>query len=487
MSEEKKDDNVNCENTVPVKRGPGRPRKVYAEGVDVPAKRRPGRPRKTNINDMMEGDEAHELIDPLAEESIPGGEEKDVEFEIHAVTDLDMLKSMLKGMYDIQKLRMAMGNRICANFYYKLGFKPGEKIVAFKLEKEAGKILKQLESEYKKITDGIASLRRSNVMKFLSEKDGGLISSMVEYALIENYMILRVQESQLAKEIGLFIDRFPIWTEYLKDVKGCGPVMTAVLLCTVDIHKCRYASSLEKYAGVDVVLIQKDDGEIVGEGRSRRAHHLVDREYIDKDGNLATRRSITYNPFLKTKLMGVLAGSLFIHNPEYKEIYLGYYNRISNSPKHQDKKKGHLVNMAKRYMVKIFLHNLYAKWRALEGLEVVPPYAEAKLGLFHHGQPAFQEEVVVDHSKNPHIFKEISELGLSTRATNALKLANISLVGQLIAHSPDEMRTLKGFSEKSFQETLESLRLLGLHFNIKIKNFEELYLKHLEDSIQTDE
>jgi len=72
--------------------------------------------------------------------------------------------------------------------------------------------------------------------------------------------------------------------------------MAGVLISEIDIHKSRYPSSLWRYAGLDVA----EDGK----GRSRHKEHLVPIEYVDKDGNPAVRQGITYNPFLKTKLMG---------------------------------------------------------------------------------------------------------------------------------------------------------------------------------------
>ena len=51
------------------------------------------------------------------------------------------------------------------------------------------------------------------------------------------------------------------------------------------------------------------------------------------------------------------------------------------------KSKAHRHNAAMRVMVKAFLLELYKQWRPLEGLPVVPPYAEAVLGRTHgdHG------------------------------------------------------------------------------------------------------
>jgi hypothetical protein len=46
--------------------------------------------------------------------------------------------------------------------------------------------------------------------------------------------------------------------------------------------------------------------------------------------------------------------------------------------------KAHRHAAANRYMVKMFLQELWGNWRELEGLEVRPPYAEEYLGRVHH-------------------------------------------------------------------------------------------------------
>jgi hypothetical protein len=160
-----------------------------------------------------------------------------------------------------------------------------------------------------------------------------------------------------------------------------------VILSEIDIHKAEYPSSLWAYAGLDVVRVADEaTGEIKGEGRSRRAAHLIDLEYTDKDGNQATRKSITYNPWLKTKLMGVL-GTLFVKQPAdkspYRKAYDDYKFRLENHPKWADRSKGHRHQAAIRYAVKRFLVDLYRVWRELENLPVAPEYSEAKLGMVH--------------------------------------------------------------------------------------------------------
>jgi len=45
--------------------------------------------------------------------------------------------------------------------------------------------------------------------------------------------------------------------------------------------------------------------------------------------------------------------------------------------------EGHRSNAAKRFMIKMFLQDLYAAWRTLEGLPVREPYGEEYLGKKH--------------------------------------------------------------------------------------------------------
>ena len=121
-----------------------------------------------------------------------------------------------------------------------------------------------------------------------------------------------------------------------------------------------------------------------GAGRSRKKEHLEESEYTDKDGEVQKKMGITFNPFLKTKLVGVL-GPSFLRagdNP-YRMIYDDYKHRIQNMPVHAEKTKGHIHNMAIRYMVKRFLADLYIAWRTVEGLPVADEYSVAKLHIHH--------------------------------------------------------------------------------------------------------
>jgi hypothetical protein len=275
----------------------------------------------------------------------------------------------------------------------------------------------------------------------------------------------------------------PIYDQFLSQVRGVGPAMAAIIISEIDIHRAEYPSSLWKYCGVDVVRVgiytdasgkeciisaedvesyygdvhfDEDQGDFYtvngslvnrmtgpkGEpvtwdykGRSLKKYCLVTREYTNKEGVLTNRMGITYNPFLKTKLIGVLGNSflrsgialvdgvkmgglrraalakeegfvaevyrdedvefetqkflvaqghkVIIEPSEYGQIYYDYKNRLENSPHHKEKSDGHRHAMALRYAVKRFLVQLYLVWRDLEKLPVATEYSEGVLGMIH--------------------------------------------------------------------------------------------------------
>ena len=281
------------------------------------------------------------------------------------------VKILVRGAYDLQKLRIQMGNRIAANFKAKLGQEPGKSEAS--IDHEAQKILKLLRLSYARITDGLVCFPTPK--RFTGDE---VISNFTELCLVSQYVeLLRDEKTHFARLPNTLAD-FPIYTKFLKDVRGVGPAMAGVMISEIDIRKARYASSLWAYAGLDVA---RD-----GAGRSRRKEHLVKVKYKAKDGTEKERDSITFNPFLKTKLVGVLGPSFLRSNSPYREFYDNMKHRLESRPdfaNHEKGVKGHIHNAAIRYMVKMFLIDLYTTWRALEGLPVAEPYSVAKLGRKH--------------------------------------------------------------------------------------------------------
>lgn len=202
-----------------------------------------------------------------------------------------------------------MGNRITANYKAKLGQQPSQP--ESELGNEEKRILDKLRLHYRKITDGISQLPAPK--KF---KGDTIISDYAELCLIDQYIDLEQAETKAFKQIEKALQAYPIYTDFLKNVKGCGAAMSGVIISEIDISKAKYPSSLHAYAGLDVA----PDGQ----GRSMKKNHLVEQEYINKDGEICKKMGITFKPFLKTKLMGVLASSFLRAKSPYAEVYYNY-------------------------------------------------------------------------------------------------------------------------------------------------------------------
>ena len=96
---------------------------------------------------------------------------------------MGILKTMVRGAYDIQKLRIQMGNRITGNFKAKLGQVPGD--AEDELDAEGKKILANIRASYRKITDGVKTFPRQ-----ASFKSDGVIDSYTELCLVAQYIDL---------------------------------------------------------------------------------------------------------------------------------------------------------------------------------------------------------------------------------------------------------------------------------------------------------
>ena len=386
------------------------------------------------------------------------------------MSDNNIIRTIVRGVYDLQKLRIQMGNRVVANFKSKLGQEPGtsEK----ELEQQEKKLLKLLRESYNRITDAVIDSGEVGEGKMPTPKKfkgDELISTYTELVLVDEYLSILKNEETHFNRLEKILRDVPIYNEFLSKVDGVGPAMAGVIVSEIDIQKAQYPSSLWKLSGLDAVTIgvytdgngkeqrlpmwrieelfaDRDIGETVyidgkypvsftTAGRSRRDYCLENKEYIDREGNSAVRRSLTYNPFLKTKLMGVLATSflrsgssvivngkkmgaakrlelakaegfkasdddedvgelvisylkgrgftIIVERSKYATAYYDYKQRLQNHPNHKDKTDIHKHYMSLRFAVKRFLVDLHMAWRTIEGLPVSTEYSEGKLGMIH--------------------------------------------------------------------------------------------------------
>lgn len=406
------------------------------------------------------------------------------------------IRNLISNVYDLQKLRIAAGNRLIQSFYSQLGVKPSES--PDDLTGDAKNLLDAIRKEYEMISEvateiaGDKDAKMSTVKKAIRLINEGTfedkvlksIRNDVDFRLVKSYNLMVESEKEATDALDKIVKSHPLWDKFFSKIKGCGTLMSAVCIAYFDPYKARHASSFLKYCGLDTVQDKDKDGrplylikmgtvvtdrkvyqkftytdedgnpytgevERTGEYddvtgleiiRGKNGEYLKEFEemamfngeqvpvyvdvetgkdyvgdvttsmharrkgdtemfeYIDKDGNPAMKRGITYNPVLKTKLMGVLSGCLIkAKDPTYETIYRDYKARLDNRGNTQNYSAGRKNMMALRYMMKMFVRNLWTTWRNLEGLLVDEPYEVAKLGNTPHKYNQYQVDMAKKH------------------------------------------------------------------------------------------
>lgn len=223
----------------------------------------------------------------------------------------------------------------------------------------------------------IASGNRSKRYTLNLEKDDASVVS--QYA--DNFAAI---EKELEKKIKKFLKEFDIYEKFLKNIKGVGPIMAAVLISELDIedslappgygightgayekegkiYRQRTVSQFWKYAGLAPVTIVDDKG--------------VSR---DVGSRKVAGQKINYSPFLKTKILGVLADCFIKLGSPYRKFYDEHKKLRKDSNWGVCDMQRHRDSI--RHMMKCFLMDLFYAWRKLEDLPARLPYQIEKLG-----------------------------------------------------------------------------------------------------------
>jgi DNA-directed RNA polymerase subunit alpha len=75
---------------------------------------------------------------------------------------------------------------------------------------------------------------------------------------------------------------------------------------------------------------------------------------------------------------------------------------------------------------------------------------------------------------NENLFRSVDELELSVRSANCLQNATITLIGELVQKTEQDMLKTKNFGRKSLKEIKEILSNMGLSLGMKIENWPAL-------------
>lgn len=95
-------------------------------------------------------------------------------------------------------------------------------------------------------------------------------------------------------------------------------------------------------------------------------------------------------------------------------------------------------------------------------------------------EPIEEEEEEEEEKLNENLFRPVSELELSVRSANCLKNANITLIGELVQKTEQEMLKTKNFGRKSLNEIKSILEEMGLSLGMTLENFPPI------DSVEED-
>jgi hypothetical protein len=284
--------------------------------------------------------------------------EKKVDIGCNASVIRDGLRILVKSFYDYQLMRVRLSNRLQI--------------------KKDGTSMKE---------------HPKNDETFLVEKKETEVRDFIQ-EMINN---TKKSEDLLLEEITNKVKMTSLWKLFLSKVKGCGPLMAAVIISEFDIEKAVTVSKMWAFAGISP-------------GTTRARKWNKDKTEIIKTNTLVPQDRKTpgylcpYNQWLRTKLIGVLASGMIksksdyainfyypMHTPKTRkeELGEGRYDIEENictrtGKPWKDESDGHRNNAAKRKMMKMFIRDLYLSWRTIEGLPVRVPYEEEYLGVIHH-------------------------------------------------------------------------------------------------------
>jgi len=316
------------------------------------------------------------------------------------------LASIVSTLDGLQRTRIQQGNRMIAVLKSLLGEQLKTHIKKFDVEGEitelmSSKILKLVEDDYRQfVKEGGAITTRANFDK--NSHKLKVIRNYEAALLISAYVQSVDNEDRINAALADVLKGHPLWEACQMNkgtFYGIGPKVIAVLVAYIDIEKAINVSKIVKYAGLDVV-INPETGE--GEGRGRYKHHLVPKTYTKADGEVVETMGISYNPYLKKILLGVCAvnmiklgapSSLNRNTPSiYYTYYQNYKHRIKTredvksaaDPEYKRRTDRHIDFMARRFMIKFMLLNVYRAWRSALGLPVYKTYAEEMIHMQHH-------------------------------------------------------------------------------------------------------
>jgi len=231
---------------------------------------------------------------------------------------------------------------------------------------------------------------------------------------------LKEIEKMIAEDLATHIEDDPVWEKFLSRVKGIGAVLGAGLLARFDPTKARHVSAYWRHAGLHVIAICKKCRRYYFENKIVEAKFR--NELKERIGRVLQRRKIKAKPTkkeieakIKTQICNCktpqpvkmsprrIRGLILDYDPEVKAFVLGrigrqimltkgkagFYYELYQKFKAEEQARNQNFNplrihrRALRKTMKVFLYHLWKFQREAEGLPTDLPYVFAKQGVSH--------------------------------------------------------------------------------------------------------
>lgn len=284
----------------------------------------------------------------------------------------------------------------------------------------------------------IQRLRMQTAGRTYKRADGTEIQlNEVDVQILDRRAKALASEEKLAlKDVEDHLKTIKFYNEVLNDKKlyrGIGPTLAGVILSSFDIEREDTVSKMWAFAGLRPIpcrrckecqaVVEQTAGDVVtdelgnvldwtahsefvhgkervrtpeppkpGEepkaalprcSKAKETLYYIDTFASGKAQHPVKGVKLNYNAWLRTKLVGVLAGNLIKLKSPWRMFYDDYKHRKQTAG--WGRNDGHRHAAALRYMVKMLLLDIHHKWRTFEGLSVRKSYHIEKQGGHESG------------------------------------------------------------------------------------------------------
>lgn len=203
---------------------------------------------------------------------------------------------------------------------------------------------------------------------------------------------LRSLEASLNAQIKSRVVTLPIWTEWLCDVQGIGHILAGGLYSYIcgqnhtDACKAKRSKYLKKKKKGAKKRAVRYECKCPWQEIERFPYPSSLLKYfgLDVQNGVAPRKregvKITWSP--KCRTLSWKIGESFVKTKGFYRLLYQQF-RINVEAASPDLTKLHRFNRAKRHTVKVFLCHLFDRWYRLRGLEPPKPYSLAVLKHQH--------------------------------------------------------------------------------------------------------